>query len=92
MKGRGAAEEMSIAGSRSAGVSMKISGILMIFAGFVAIVYGEFSYTTRSQVPDMGLILVDDTENHPMRIPPILGLAGMAIGGGLIYFGRKQHG
>ena len=64
----------------------------MIIAGFAAIVYGEFSYTTRSQVPDMGLILVDDTQNHPMRIPPILGLAGMAIGGGLIYFGRKQHG
>ena len=64
----------------------------MIIAGFVAILYGEFSYTTRSQVPDMGLILVDDTENHPMRIPPVLGLAAMAIGGGLIYFGRKQRG
>jgi hypothetical protein len=71
---------------------MKFSGILMIIAGFVAILYGEFSYTTHSQVPDMGLILVDDTQSHPMRIPPILGLAGMAIGGGLIYFGRKQHG
>jgi hypothetical protein len=64
----------------------------MIFAGFVAIVYGEFSYTTRSQVPDMGLILVDDIENHPVRIPPVLGLAGIAMGCGLIYFGRKQRG
>jgi LPXTG-motif cell wall-anchored protein len=27
-----------------------------------------------------------------VSIPPILGLAGMAIGGGLIYFGRKQRG
>ena len=71
---------------------MKISGILMIIAGFVAILYGEFSYTTRSQVPDMGLILVDDTENHPMHIPPVLGLAGIAMGCGLIYFGRKQRG
>jgi hypothetical protein len=33
---------------------MKISGILMIIAGFVAILYGEFSYTTHRQVPDMG--------------------------------------
>jgi hypothetical protein len=71
---------------------MKISGILMIIAGFVAILYGEFSYTTRSQVPDMGLILVDDTENNPMRIPPVLGLAGIAMGCGLIYFGRRQRG
>ena len=92
MAGRRAAEEMSAAGSRSKGVSMKISGILMIIAGCVAILFGEFSYPTHRQVPDMGLILVDDTQNHPMRVPPVLGLAGIAMGCGLIYFGRKQRG
>ena len=71
---------------------MKISGILMIIAGFVAILYGEFSYPTHSQVPDMGLIQVDNAENNPMRIPPVLGLAGIAMGCGLVYYGRKQRG
>jgi len=71
---------------------MKISGILLIIAGLSAIFCGGFSYPNRNQAPDMGLIQVDDTENLPENIPPIWGLAGMAIGGGLIYFGRKQRG
>jgi LPXTG-motif cell wall-anchored protein len=40
----------------------------------------------------MGLIQVDDTESQQESIPPILGIAGVAAGGGLIYFGRKQRG
>ena len=49
---------------------MKISGILMIIAGFAAILFGGFSYKSHDQVPDMGLIQVVDTEYHPVRIPP----------------------
>jgi len=71
---------------------MKISGILLIVAGLAAILFGGFSYRSQNQVPDMGLIQVADTEYSPVRIPPILGLMGMAAGGGLIYFGRKQRG
>jgi hypothetical protein len=71
---------------------MKICGILMLIAGLSVILYGRFFYTPLNQAPDMGLMQVDDTENQVVSIPPILGLAGMAIGGGLIYFGRKQRG
>ena len=68
---------------------MKITGIVLILVGLVAILYGGFSNTGRSQVPDMGLIQVDDTENHPLSIPPILGFAAIAAGGALFYVGRK---
>ena len=71
---------------------MKTCGILIIIAGLSAILYGNFFYTPLNQVPDMGLIQVDDQDNQAVRIPPILGLAGIATGGGLIYFGRKQRG
>jgi len=71
---------------------MKICGILILIAGLSSILYGSFFYTPLNQVPDMGLIQVDDTDNQPVRIPPILGLAGITVGGGLIYFGRKQRG
>jgi hypothetical protein len=37
----------------------------------------------------MGLIQVDDTENHPFSIPPILGFAAIATGGVLVYKARK---
>jgi hypothetical protein len=70
---------------------MKISGILMIIAGFAAILFGGFSYKSHDQVPDMGLIQVVDTEYHPVRIPPILGMAGIVMGGGMVYFGRKPR-
>jgi hypothetical protein len=71
---------------------MKISGVLLIIAGLSAIFCGGFSYSSHSQTPDMGLIRVDDAESQQESIPPILGLAGIAAGGGLIYFGRRQRG
>jgi hypothetical protein len=71
---------------------MKISGILLILAGLSAIFCGGFSAPNHGQTPDMGLIQVDDKENQPENIPPILGIAGIAAGGGLIYFGKKQRG
>jgi hypothetical protein len=74
------------------GALMKTSGILLIIAGLSAIFCGGYSDPNRSQTPDMGLIQVDEKENLPENIPPILGIAGIAAGGGLIYFGKKQHG
>jgi zinc transporter ZupT len=68
---------------------MKMTGFVLILAGLVAIFYGGFSNTSQSQVPDMGLIQVDDTGNHPLSIPPILGFAAIAAGGALVYVGRK---
>jgi hypothetical protein len=71
---------------------MRIAGILLMIAGLSAIICGGFSNPTRSQTPDMGLTQVDDKENLPENIPPILGIAGIAAGGGKIYFGKKQRG
>ena len=71
---------------------MKIPGILLIIAGLSAIFCGGFSYSNHNQTSDMGLIQVDDTEGQQESIPPVLGIAGIAVGGGLIYFGRKQRG
>jgi hypothetical protein len=70
---------------------MRISGTLLIIAGLSAIFCGGISNPNRSQAPDMGLVQVDDKENLPENIPPILGIAGIAAGGGLIYFGKKQR-
>jgi LPXTG-motif cell wall-anchored protein len=71
---------------------MRISGILLIVAGLSAIFCGGIASPNRSQTPDMGLIQVNDTGSQTERIPPILGIAGVAAGGGLIYCGRKQRG
>jgi hypothetical protein len=33
---------------------MKIAGIVLIFAGVIALVYGGFTYTTTKKAVDMG--------------------------------------
>jgi hypothetical protein len=69
---------------------MKKAGILLAVAGLAAILYGEFSNTNRNQVPDMGLIQADDATNNPLSFPPILGVAGILAGGGLVLYGARQ--
>jgi hypothetical protein len=71
---------------------MKICGILIIVAGLSALLNGGFFFTPPNQSPDMGLIQVNDADNQPVSIPPIFGFTGVAMGGGLIYFGRKRRG
>lgn len=68
---------------------MKIAGILLIVAGLAAILYGGFSYTSHSRIFDVGLVQVDTTEHHPVRIPPFLGIAAILTGGGLVCFRIK---
>ena len=70
---------------------MKISGILTIIAGLTVILFGRFFYPPLNQAPKMELIQVVDTDNQEVRIPPIFGVAGIATGGGLIYFARKKR-
>ena len=63
----------------------------MIFAGFVAIVYGEFSYTTHRKAVEVGPMQIEMTEHHSVPIPPLLGIAGILAGAALICFGIKQN-
>jgi hypothetical protein len=73
------------------GASMKAVGIALVIAGVIAIFSGGFSYTSRKDVPDMGLILDRNTESRPVRIPPILCLSAIAAGGALVFFRIRQR-
>jgi hypothetical protein len=57
----------------------------LIVAGLAAILYGGFSYTSHNRVFDVGLVQVDETEHHPVRIPLALGIAAISVGSGLIF-------
>jgi len=67
---------------------MKIAGILLIVVAVVALAYGEFSYTSRKKLVDMGPIQIDRTEQHTFLLPPLLGIAAV-VGGGALIFLRK---
>jgi hypothetical protein len=70
---------------------MKIAGMLLVIAGVIALFSGGFSNTSRKDVPDMGLIQVDDQGQYPSRVPPILCLSAIAVGGALVYFRIRQN-
>jgi drug/metabolite transporter (DMT)-like permease len=69
---------------------MKIAGILLIVVGIAALVYGGFSYTSQKKVVDIGALQINSTEHHTLPVSPILGIAAIIGGAGLIYFGGKS--
>ena len=71
-----------------------IVGILLIILGVVALAYGGFSFTTheKKNVVDLGPIHLDATveKEHPVALPPILGVAALAGGVVLVIVGSKK--
>jgi hypothetical protein len=64
---------------------MKIAGILLIVAGLAAFLFGGFSYKRHTQIPDADLVMVSAIEDHPVRIPPMLGIVAILAGSGLMF-------
>ena len=64
---------------------MRIAGILLIVAGLAAFLFGGFSYKSHTRILDADLVMVSATENHSVRIPPLLGIAGILTGSGLMF-------
>jgi hypothetical protein len=70
---------------------MKIAGIVFVIAGILAILVGEFRSANNHQVPDMGLIQVDDAQQNPVSHPPVVGIATIAGGGVLVFVGARKR-
>jgi hypothetical protein len=64
---------------------MRIAGILLIVAGMAAFLFGGFSYKRHIRIADANLVMVAATEDHPVRIPPLLGIAAILAGSGLMF-------
>ncbi len=69
---------------------MKIAGIVLIVAGFAALLYGGFTYTTHKKAVDLGPVQVEKTEHHSVPLPPLLGVVAIIGGGVLFYLGAKE--
>ena len=69
---------------------MKITGIVLMIVGIVALAYGAFSYTTQKKAVDLGPVQISTTEHHTIPIPPILGIIALVGGASLLYVATKQ--
>ena len=57
-------------------------GILLVILGVIALAYQGITYTTHTDVVDVGPIHATKTEHHTIPLPPVLG--GLALVGGVV--------
>ena len=69
---------------------MKVTGIVLIVIGIIALIYGGITYTTQKKVIDMGPIQASKKETHSIPLPPILGVLAIVGGGALLLVGGKK--
>jgi len=70
---------------------MKITGIILIVLGVIALAYGGISYTREETIVDIGPIEATAETRETIPLPPLLG--GLALAGGvalLIAGSRKR--
>lgn len=70
--------------------SAKIVGIVLLVLGTLSLAYGGFSYTKSTSEMDLGPVSVEVQERERVNLPVWLGIAVIAVGGGLLVGARKK--
>jgi hypothetical protein len=60
---------------------MRITGIILIVLGLIALAYGGISYTKEEKVLDIGPLEATAKTRETIPLPPLLG--GLALAGGV---------
>lgn len=60
---------------------MKALGVVLVLLGVFALAYVGFTYTTHKKAVDLGPLQIERAKQHHIPLPPILGVAGILIGG-----------
>lgn len=68
----------------------KIVGIVLLVLGTLALVYRGFSYTKEKHDLNLGVAKFSLKEKERVEIPVWLGVALVAVGGGLLLFGERK--
>ena len=61
---------------------MRITGIILIVLGVIALAYGGISYTKEEKVVDIGPFEATAKTRETIPLPPLLG--GLALAGGIV--------
>ena len=70
--------------------SVKIMAIVLIVAGLLGLVYGQFSYTKETQEAKIGALELTVKDTQTVNIPVWAGVAAMVAGCGLLVFAGKN--
>lgn len=70
-------------------MNAKNIGILLVIIGAIMVFYTGFNYVTTEKVVDIGPILINKQENHPVKWSPIVGVV-LLIGGVVLIVKDKK--
>ena len=70
---------------------MRLVGILLVVFGLLALAYGEFGYTTREKVLEIGPLQATTERHHEIALPPIIGITAIVGGIVLVAAGTKTR-
>ena len=70
--------------------STLIVGIALIVMGAAVLGYDHYTYTTKEKVLQIGPLQATAEKQHTISLPPVLGWILVALGAGVLIFGRSR--
>ncbi|MBE0436478.1 MAG: hypothetical protein IBX56_11815 [Methylomicrobium sp.] len=71
--------------------AIKISAIVLIIAGILGLVYGQFSYTKETQQAKLGPLELSVKDTETVNVPVWAGVAAIVVGGVLLLYTVKKN-
>jgi hypothetical protein len=69
---------------------MRKAGIITIIVGLILTIVTAITYFTKEKVVDIGKIEVTSNKRHHLTWSPLIGIAVMALGGGVFWVSYKK--
>jgi hypothetical protein len=70
--------------------AVKIMAIVLIVAGIVGLLYGQFSYTRETHDIKLGPLEMSVAEKQTVNVPVWAGVGAIVIGGALLLYASKK--
>ena len=70
--------------------AVKIAAIVLIVAGVLGLLYGDFSFTKKTHEAKLGPLELSVKEKETVSIPIWASVGAIAIGAALLLFGSKK--
>ena len=82
-----AAKEQGVAAMKP----LVVFGIMLIAIGIAVLVIDNITFTEKKVVIDAGPLKVTADQQRTIPIPSIAGVIAIAVGAGMIFFGRQAR-
>jgi uncharacterized membrane protein len=70
---------------------IKMTGIVLIILGVLALAYHEFTYTETKKDAQIGSLTIQHNETETVPLPPIIGGVFIAAGVAALFIGNRRN-